>query len=146
MLGAQGRGFALVDRPDVPKTPIVPAAILYDLANGGDKAWGDSPPYRDLGYAAAQAAGTDFALGSVGAGLGVVLGVVGVVGCHVHAVGGSVLHCLGIFFVVLNGAYTYVVYSILCVRDVNLAWYNSCYSANQIDIISQLPHTHLSPL
>ena len=51
-LGAAGRGFAMVDRPDVPKTPIVPGAILYDLANGGDKSWGDSPPYRALGQAA----------------------------------------------------------------------------------------------
>ena len=38
--------------------------------NGGDKDWGRYPPYRELGYAAAAARGTDFALGSVGAGLG----------------------------------------------------------------------------
>jgi len=38
--------------------------------NGGNKAWGRFPPYRDLGYAAAAAAGADFALGSAGAGLG----------------------------------------------------------------------------
>ncbi len=50
--------------------PIVPAAILFDLLNGGDKAWGRYPPYRDLGYAAALAAARDFALGSVGAGTG----------------------------------------------------------------------------
>jgi L-aminopeptidase/D-esterase-like protein len=50
--------------------PIVPGAICFDLLNGGNKAWGRFPPYRDLGYAAARAAGTDFALGSVGAGLG----------------------------------------------------------------------------
>ena len=31
-------------------TPIVPAAILFDLANGGDKDWGRYPPYRELGY------------------------------------------------------------------------------------------------
>src|SRR5262249_41351962 len=36
----------------------------------GDKDWGRYPPYRELGYAAAAAAGTEFALGSVGAGLG----------------------------------------------------------------------------
>src|SRR5262249_37289606 len=36
----------------------------------GDKAWGRFAPYRDLGYQAAAAAGTEFALGSVGAGLG----------------------------------------------------------------------------
>jgi L-aminopeptidase/D-esterase-like protein len=48
----------------------VPGAICFDLLNGGDKNWGRFAPYRDLGYAAAVAAGTDFALGSVGAGLG----------------------------------------------------------------------------
>jgi L-aminopeptidase/D-esterase-like protein len=48
----------------------VPGAICFDVLNGGNKAWGRFPPYRDLGYAAAAAATTDFALGSVGAGLG----------------------------------------------------------------------------
>ena len=43
---------------------------LFDLLNGGDKGWGRFPPYRDLGYAAAAAAGDDFALGTAGAGLG----------------------------------------------------------------------------
>ncbi len=69
-LGARGRGFGLSDLPGVPRTPIVPAAILYDLANGGDKAWGESPPYAALGLAALAAAGADFALGAVGAGTG----------------------------------------------------------------------------
>ncbi|HEX2892174.1 P1 family peptidase [Vineibacter terrae] len=49
--------------------PIVPAAILFDLLNGGDKDWA-WPPYRELGYAAAHAAAADFALGNSGAGLG----------------------------------------------------------------------------
>ena len=48
----------------------MPAAILFDLLNGGDKAWGRYPPYRELGYAAAGRAAADFALGSAGAGLG----------------------------------------------------------------------------
>lgn len=69
-LGAQGLGFGLVDLPGVPRSPVVPAAILYDLANGGDKAWGAAPPYRDLGAAALAAAGPDFALGRSGAGFG----------------------------------------------------------------------------
>ncbi|RWQ60610.1 MAG: peptidase T4, partial [Mesorhizobium sp.] len=47
-----------------------PAAILFDLRNGGDKDWGRYPPYRDLGYEAAQAVGSDFPLGTVGAGTG----------------------------------------------------------------------------
>ena len=40
------------------------------MLSGGDKDWGRFPPYRELGYAAAAAAGADFALGSVGAGTG----------------------------------------------------------------------------
>ncbi|MDQ2954896.1 MAG: P1 family peptidase, partial [Pseudomonadota bacterium] len=65
-LAEQGRGFAVRSA----RVPIVPAAILFDLLNGGDKAWGRYPPYRELGYAAAQAAAESFALGSVGAGRG----------------------------------------------------------------------------
>ena len=65
-LREQGRGFAV----RTARVPIVPAAILFDLLNGGDKAWGRYPPYRELGYDAAASAGADFALGSVGAGLG----------------------------------------------------------------------------
>ena len=49
--------------------PIVPAAILFDLANGGDKDWPVNP-YRALGAAALAAAAADFALGSAGAGTG----------------------------------------------------------------------------
>ena len=73
-LGASGLGFAMVDRPDVPKTPIVPAAILYDLANGGDKAWQDNPPYQALGRAALDAVGQTFDLGRAGAGYGALAG------------------------------------------------------------------------
>jgi D-aminopeptidase len=65
-LREQGRGFAVRSA----RVPVVPAAILFDLLGGGDKEWGRFPPYRELGYAAAAAAGTDFALGSVGAGTG----------------------------------------------------------------------------
>jgi D-aminopeptidase len=50
--------------------PICPGAALFDLTHGGDKAWGRRPPYADLGYAAAQAAGAEFALGTTGAGYG----------------------------------------------------------------------------
>jgi D-aminopeptidase len=61
-----GRGYAVGNA----RVPLVPAAILFDLLNGGDKEWDRYPPYRELGFAAAEAARTDFALGSVGAGLG----------------------------------------------------------------------------
>ncbi len=71
-LGARGRGFGLVD--GIPKSPVVPGAILFDVANGGDKAWGEAPPYRDLGRAAVAAADLDFALGTTGAGYGAMAG------------------------------------------------------------------------
>ena len=60
------RGFAIGDIC----VPIVCGAALFDLRNGGDKNWGRFPPYRDLGYAAADAASLDFKLGSAGAGIG----------------------------------------------------------------------------
>jgi L-aminopeptidase/D-esterase-like protein len=65
-LAARGRGFPVGEA----RVPIVPAAILFDLLNGGDKAWGESPPYAALGRAACAAAGESFALGNAGAGYG----------------------------------------------------------------------------
>lgn len=64
-LRAMGRGFAYADLI----IPIVPAAILFDLAHGGDKNW-NLNPYRDLGARALAAAAEDFALGTAGAGVG----------------------------------------------------------------------------
>ena len=49
--------------------PIVPGAILFDMVNGGNKDWADNP-YPKLGWAALDAAGVDFNLGSTGAGTG----------------------------------------------------------------------------
>jgi L-aminopeptidase/D-esterase-like protein len=69
-MGAEGRGFALIDLPGVPRSPVIPAAILYDLANGGNKAWGDAPPYAQLGKRAYAARSRDVKLGNFGAGLG----------------------------------------------------------------------------
>ncbi len=71
-LGAAGRGYGMT--PGVLPAPIVPGAILFDLANGGDKAWGEDPPYRRLGAAALRAAARDFDLGARGAGAGAVAG------------------------------------------------------------------------
>ncbi|MEK9968356.1 MAG: P1 family peptidase [Ferrovibrio sp.] len=57
--------------------PIVPAAILFDLHNGGDKAWGAEPPYRLLGREACdRATGGAFPLGNVGAGYGAAAGLI----------------------------------------------------------------------
>lgn len=60
-----GRGFAVGN----VTVPIVPGAIVFDLINGGDKAWGVNP-YPALGRAALQDATQDFDLGSHGAGTG----------------------------------------------------------------------------
>lgn len=65
-LRERGRGFAIGD----VTIPIVSGAVLFDMTNGGDKKWARFPPYRDLGHAAAAAAGADFALGTAGAGYG----------------------------------------------------------------------------
>lgn len=68
-LRAQGRGFAVGDQ----RVPIVPGAILFDLLNGGDKAWLRNP-YYDLGQKAFRAATEDFSLGTTGAGYGAATG------------------------------------------------------------------------
>ncbi len=61
-----GRGF----EHRGARVPIVPGASLFDLLNGGDKAWGRKPPYWDLGFKAASTAAVSFALGAAGAGYG----------------------------------------------------------------------------
>ena len=65
-LAAMGRGFAVRG----VRVPIVPAAILFDLAFPGRRPWSGEPPYRRLGREALARAGRDFALGNAGAGLG----------------------------------------------------------------------------
>jgi len=71
-LAARGRGFAVGDAGRGPqlRVPIVPAAILFDLAFPGRRLWRDEPPYRTLGRRAVAAAASDFALGNAGAGRG----------------------------------------------------------------------------
>lgn len=66
VLRGQGRGFRAGDHT----VPIVPAAILFDLANGGRKDWQGSSPYAALGRAAINAAAQTFQTGGVGAGFG----------------------------------------------------------------------------
>ena len=73
---AIGRGYGFMDQPGVPKPPIVPTAILYDLANGGDKDWGDTSPYAHLGRTAVDAAKDSFTLGKAGAAYGAKAGAV----------------------------------------------------------------------
>ena len=69
-LRKMGRGFKVMDQI----IPIVPGAILFDLINGGNKDWERYPPYRDLGFDAAENAAESFELGSVGAGCGALIG------------------------------------------------------------------------
>jgi D-aminopeptidase len=52
------------------RVPIVPGGSLFDLLNGGDKAWGRKPPYWDLGLKAASNVAVGFVLGTAGAGYG----------------------------------------------------------------------------
>jgi L-aminopeptidase/D-esterase-like protein len=74
-LGAQGIGFRFDQfGAGIPAAPVVPAAILFDLANGGHKAWGEAPPYGRLGREAAEAAGETVTLGRAGAGFGAMAG------------------------------------------------------------------------
>jgi L-aminopeptidase/D-esterase-like protein len=63
----QGRGVAL----DGGVVPIVPAAVVFDLPVGGWKC----RPTPEFGYAAAESAGTDVGVGTVGAGTGARVGV-----------------------------------------------------------------------
>ena len=64
-LRADGLGFDT----GTHRVPIVPGAILFDLANGGAKDW-DQTPYPALGRAAYENRGTAIELGSFGAGTG----------------------------------------------------------------------------
>lgn len=64
-LRAAGRGLAMHGM----LVPLVPAAIIFDLPNGGDKGWAENP-YPALGRAAFEAVGDDFALGTEGGGTG----------------------------------------------------------------------------
>ncbi len=74
LLARQGRGLALGEGAAALHVPVVPAAILFDLLNGGDKAFaradGPEPPYRRLARAALAAAGPSPAMGQVGAAYG----------------------------------------------------------------------------
>lgn len=71
-LSARGIGLDLGPRA----LPVVPAAILFDLMNGGGKDWGDRSPYHDLGRDAVDRTTYDFPLGNVGAGLGAQAGAI----------------------------------------------------------------------
>ena len=73
-LGKKGVGFAAGPSP-IPVSPIVPSAILFDNANGGDKNWGLIPPFRDLGVKACAALSHNIEEGAFGAGHGAMAGL-----------------------------------------------------------------------
>lgn len=73
-LGKKGIGYAPGPAP-IPVSPIVPSAILFDNANGGDKNWGLTPPFRDLGIKACEALDVPLKLGRAGAGYGAIAGL-----------------------------------------------------------------------
>ena len=66
-LKKKGRGFSVADGVSIP---IVPAAILFDLLNGGDKSQIDEHTYFEFGKEAAAKASSECALGNIGAGTG----------------------------------------------------------------------------
>ena len=67
-LSAAGTGLDI--GAGLPRVPVVPAAILFDLGNGGDKNWGSDPPYRRLARVAFAALGDNDPSGPIGAGHG----------------------------------------------------------------------------
>jgi L-aminopeptidase/D-esterase-like protein len=96
-------GIGLDIGAGLPRVPVVPAAILFDLGNGGDKSWGRDPPYRALARAAFDGLGHDDPSGPVGAGHGARAGSrrggIGSTGARLssgHAIGALVaVNCFG---------------------------------------------------
>lgn len=67
LLREEGTGLRVRDAV----VPIVAEAIIFDLLAGGDKSWGEMPPYWHLGRRAAEMADAGpFALGTCGGGYG----------------------------------------------------------------------------
>jgi len=73
-LGDKRIGYAPGSAP-IPVSPIVPSAILFDNANGGNKSWGLDPPYRSLGLKACESMKLSMSLGKCGAGYGATAGL-----------------------------------------------------------------------
>jgi L-aminopeptidase/D-esterase-like protein len=63
-------GVGLDMGPELPRVPVVPGAILFDLANGGAKDWGSHPPYGWLARQAYAARGRGLEGGDVSGALG----------------------------------------------------------------------------
>ena len=72
LIGNENIGYKIDGSPI--SVPIIPAACLFDLKNGGNKNWGLVSPYYDLGVKSYKNAKIDFPLGNYGAGIGAVAG------------------------------------------------------------------------
>ena len=93
-LGAQRIGFAPAPAP-IPVSPVVPCAILFDNANGGDKDWGMDPPFRNLAIQACGALAGQSAEGAVGAGFGATAGIYpGGLGLATEISGGTMVQAI----------------------------------------------------
>jgi L-aminopeptidase/D-esterase-like protein len=69
-LTLSGEGMGLDIGPGLPRVPVVPGAILFDLGNGGEKTWGDHPPYAALARQAYAARGRGLEGGDMSGALG----------------------------------------------------------------------------
>jgi len=132
-LAALGRGFPVRD----VRVPIVPAAILFDLAFPGRRAWTGEPPYRRLGRDALARAGGDFALGNAGAGLGAKAGRLkgGVGSASLRLADGSVVGAI----VVVNS------WGSIVRPDCGRLWAAELALAGEIPPQRQLPDRPLDP-
>jgi L-aminopeptidase/D-esterase-like protein len=87
-LAERGLGF----RTPTAAIPLVPAAVVYDLALGD----ADARPGPEAGYAACEAAGEEVARGSVGVGTGCTVGkILGPAGWTKGGVGAASLELAG---------------------------------------------------
>ncbi len=111
-LARNGRGLAIGSGDESLAVPVVPAAILFDLANGGDKSWaragGGEPPYARLAGEAFRAASDHGCEGRVGAGFGAQAGSraggIGVASARLEAGGTvAVLMAVNSFGEVMDG-------------------------------------------
>ena len=132
-LAAMGRGFEVRGM----RVPIVPAAILFDLAFPGRQHWTGEPPHRALGRLALDAARQDFALGNVGAGLGAKAGRLkgGLGSASLRLASGATVGAV----VAVNS------WGSVVRPDCGRFWAAELAPPGEIDAQSPLPNTRLDP-
>jgi L-aminopeptidase/D-esterase-like protein len=132
-LAAVGRGFEVRGM----RVPIVPAAILFDLAFPGRQHWTGEPPHRALGRLALERARPDFALGNTGAGLGAKAGRLkgGLGSASLHLASGGTVGAL----VAVNS------WGSVMRPDCGRFWAAELALPGEIDAQPPLPNTPLDP-